>query len=81
MESDSVKAVPLYGASATFLLICLYLVNLAVYVEWSASFPNRPAEEMRQWAYLYYFGALASLSGSVLLFRAAWKRRRLRTGA
>jgi hypothetical protein len=76
MPPDRLIKVGLYLASAISLLACLYLINLGVYVEWSASFPGRPADAMRPWAYLYYGLALASLIASVLLFRRALRRGR-----
>jgi hypothetical protein len=76
MHPDKLIKFGLYLASAIALLACLYLVNLGVYIEWSASFPGRPADATRPWAYLYYGLALASLIASVLLFRWALRRGR-----
>ena len=76
MRRDTLVKIGLFLASGILLLASLYLTNLGVYVEWSASFPGRPADAMRPWAYLYYGLALACLIASILLIRTALRRTR-----
>lgn len=76
MQKNTALKLALYTGSLIGALTCLYLLNLGIYVEWSASFPGRPADKMRPWAYLYYGLALASLALSVLLFQKARKQGR-----
>ncbi len=65
----------LYFASVAAFIASYYLMSLGIYVEWSASFPGRPADQMRPWAYLYYGLAVLSLIAGILLFRKARRNK------
>ena len=74
MKRETKIKIGFYLLSLAVVAGSLYLVNLGVFIEWQASFPNAPAEKMRPWAYLYYGIALALLGAAIWAFRKAWKR-------
>ena len=71
MKRDDWKRLGLYALSATAVLAGLYFVNLGVFHEWQASFPNAPAEKLRMWGYVSYGLALTLFVFAYWLFGRA----------
>lgn len=64
----------LYIAMIVSFAVCAYLLNLGVYTEWGASFPERPPQ-MRTWAYVYYGLSAVFLVCGIVLFRKARRHK------